>query len=287
VRISAVGGGSHELAANISLLFSEVPLLERPAAAAASGFSAVESWWPFNGAAPSATEVDAFVGAVDDAGVALTGMNLYAGDMPAGERGVLSDPSRNDEFASALAVALDVARRTGCAGFNALYGQRIAGADPAEQDRNATANLATAAQALGEVGGVVLIEPLSRGLNGAYPLLTASDAVDVVHRVRDASSAASIAFLFDTFHLAGNGDDLGAVIARFATDIGHVQLADSPGRGEPGSGAIDFVEVLTGLDSVGYAGTMAAEYVPTTTTVASLSAFAALEGIRLVPDVSR
>ncbi|MFF1877093.1 hydroxypyruvate isomerase family protein [Leifsonia sp. NPDC058230] len=271
MRISSSGGRSYALAANISLLFTEVDLLDRPAAAAAAGFEAVESWWPFNGPAPAASDVDAFVSAVEDAGVALTGMNLYAGDMPSGERGVLSDPSRVDEFATALRVAADVAGRTGCAGFNALYGQRIAGMDPDAQDRTATANLTRAVRVLGDLGGVVLIEPLSRGLNGAYPLESAADALAVVHRVREASGRDAIAFLFDTFHLANNGEDLSEVIRRYVVDIGHVQLADAPGRGEPGSGTIDFEAVLDGLSEAGYTGTVALEYAPTSTTETSLA----------------
>ena len=237
------GGRGYAVAANISLLFTEVPFLHRPAAAAAAGFEAVECWWPFGGPAPEPGAVDEFLAAIREAGVRLAGMNLYAGDMPAGERGILSDPSRGEEFASSLRISADVARRTGCAGFNALYGQRIAGTDSAEQDRVATENLATAVRVLGDAGGVVLVESLSRGLNGAYPLETAADALEVVHRVREASRRETIGFLFDTFHLANNGEDLVGVIRRHAGDIGHVQLADSPGRGEPGSGILGLSEI--------------------------------------------
>jgi hydroxypyruvate isomerase len=276
VRITSSSGRSYTVAANISLLFAEVDLLDRPAAAAAAGFDEVEVWWPFSSPAPSSAEVDAFVSAIERAGVALTGMNLYAGDMPAGQRGVLSDPAQVDDFVRSLRVASEIASRTGCAGFNALYGQRIAGVPPEEQDRTATANLAEAARVLGDRGGVVLIEPLSRGLNGAYPLESAADALAVVQRVREDLGQTAIALLFDTFHLANNGQNLIDVIRRHVSDIGHVQLADAPGRGEPGSGSIDFAAVIDCLADAGYDGSVAFEYAPTSTTARSLATLSAL-----------
>src|SRR5262249_28224706 len=114
-----------KIAANISLLFAEKPYLERPAAAAAAGFSAIETWWPF-GADPSppAVEVERLVAAVDRAGVELVACNLFAGDMPAGERGVVSLPDRRDDLHASLSVIDELGRRTGCRLFNALYGVR-------------------------------------------------------------------------------------------------------------------------------------------------------------------
>src|SRR6195952_2636288 len=101
----------HDLpyAVNCSLLFTERPLLERPAAAAAAGFGAVEFWWPFPDAKPSDGQVDAFVTAVSDAGVQLTGLNFYGGDLPGGDRGVVSWPGRQQEFRDSVAVAVGIA----------------------------------------------------------------------------------------------------------------------------------------------------------------------------------
>lgn len=247
-------------AVNCSILFSELPLLERPLAARAAGFGAVEFWWPFDRAVPSETEIDGFCQAIEDAGVRLIGLNFFAGDMPGGERGVLSDPARATEFRDSVAVLVRIAERTGVRNFNALYGQRVEGVAVSEQDRVATQNLVYAAHAVGEFGGTVLIESLARGLNGSYPLETAADAMAVVARVRGEGTG-NVRFLFDTFHLGSNGEDLGKVIETHAADIGHVQIADVPGRGRPGTGGIDFEAVFEALGRHGYAGWIALEYI--------------------------
>lgn len=260
-----------ELAANVSLLFDELPLLDRFGAAAAAGFDSTESWWPFGASpAPTDAEVDALLAAIDASGVPLSGMNLYAGDMPAGERGIQSHPGRTAEAAESLTVMERIARRTGLRACNALYGQRLEGVDPAEQDAVAVENLAAAARRLGELGVTILIEPLARGLNGRYPLETAADGVRVVERVREATGLDNIALLFDTFHLASNGEDLRGVIADHHELIAHVQIADSPGRGEPGTGDVDVPGVVEALWGSGYRGVVAAEYKPTRPTIETL-----------------
>jgi hydroxypyruvate isomerase len=132
-------------------------------------------------------------------------------------------------------------------------------------------NLAQATRRLGDLGGTVLVEPLGRGLNGAYPLETAADAVAVIEEVRATTGSPAIGLLFDTFHLATSGDDLLRAAAGHAELIAHVQLADSPGRGEPGSGAVDFAGVLDTLKAAGYSGVVAAEYKPTVDTASSLA----------------
>ena len=117
--------GPYELAANVSLLFTEADLLDRFELARSAGFAAAECWWPFATAAPQRAEVDALLSAVDRSGLDLIGMNFFAGDMAGGERGVLSHPDRTSEFLDSLAVIATVADETGCRTFNALYGQRI------------------------------------------------------------------------------------------------------------------------------------------------------------------
>jgi hydroxypyruvate isomerase len=114
---------------------------------------------------------------------------------------------------------------------------------------------------VGELGGRRRVEPLARGLIGAYPLEPAADAAEVLGRVR-AAGAENVRFLFDTFHLATNGEDLEKAAREHAADIGHVQVADAPGRGRPGTGAIDFDRVFAVLDDIGYGGRISLEYVP-------------------------
>ncbi len=264
------------LVANISLLYGELPLLERPAAAAAAGFQAIECWWPFGAIpTPDRAAIDDFVSAVEGSGLPLTGMNLFAGDMPAGERGLASRPDRQQDFDAALAVSIEVAERTGLTGMNALYGHRIEGGNARAQDELAIRNLVSAVLALAPLGVTLFVEPLARGLNGAYPIETAAEAVAVVERVRIESGRDSIALLFDTFHLASNDEDLAAVIRDHHDLIGHVQLADAPGRGEPGSGTIDFPGLLDDLWDVGYRSLVAAEYKPTKPTTGETLAWVA------------
>ena len=140
---------------NLSILFTELPLLERPAAAKAAGFDAVEFWWPWSVAVPSDAEIDAFVSAVTDAGVALVGLNFFAGDMPGGDRGLVSWPARSGEFRDNIDVTVGVGERLGCRAFNALYGNRTDDSTPEEQDALATENLRLAAQAAQRIGEVV------------------------------------------------------------------------------------------------------------------------------------
>ncbi|MQY20272.1 hydroxypyruvate isomerase family protein [Nocardia macrotermitis] len=248
-------------AVNLSILFAELPLLERPAAAAAAGFEAVEFWWPFPTATPPDADVDAFVAAIERAGVRLIGLNLFAGDMPAGDRGLVSWPGREDEFAAGVAAAARIGGRLGCPAFNALYGNRIEGQVPGIQDDVAIGNLGVAARALGEIGGTVLIEPVS-GIP-AYPLQTAQDAVGVIDRVSAAHDVRNLGLLADLYHLTVNDDDLDKAIEGYGDRIAHVQIADAPGRHEPGSGEVDIFGHLGRIAAAGYRGYVAAEYIPT------------------------
>ena len=129
---------------NCSILFTELPLLERPAAAKAAGFDAVEFWWPFAVAEPSDADVDAFVTAIQDAGVSLVGLNFFAGDMPGGDRGLVSWPARSAEFRANIPVVASIGERLGCKAFNALYGNRVDDASAAELDELGAENLALA-----------------------------------------------------------------------------------------------------------------------------------------------
>src|SRR5579863_7981673 len=147
--------------ANCSLLFTEEPLLRRPTAAKAAGFSAVEFWWPFATPVPSDREVDAFIAAVSDAGVTLAGLNFFAGDLAGPDCGVLSIPDRSSQFRDNIDVTAGIGERLGVRGFNALYGNRVDGVDAAAQDELATENITLAAKAVAGIGATVLIEPVS------------------------------------------------------------------------------------------------------------------------------
>lgn len=248
---------------NLSILFTELTLAARPAAAREAGFDAVEFWWPFDVAVPADSEVDAFVRAVTDAGVRLVGLNFFGGDLPGGDRGVLSWPGRETEFADSVDVAIGIADRLGVTTFNALYGNRLEHEDQVSQYDLALRNLALAAEAVGRIGGTVVVEPLSGAPH--YPLTTAADVLTVIDKV----GAPNLALLADLYHLAVNGDDPATVIAEHTDRIGHVQIADVPGRQEPGTGSLDIAGLIEALMAAGYPGYVGLEYRPSGSSLAS------------------
>ena len=244
---------------NCSILLTELPLLRRPQAARDAGFDAIECWWPFPAAVPTDSAVNAFVTAVRDAGVQLVALNTFGGDLASGERGLASVPGREREFRDNLDVAVGVANELRCPALHVLYGNRDGG-DPARQDDLALQHLGMAAAAAADVGALVLVEALSGA--DRYPLRTASDVVRVLERLDRQIPGPGARILFDLFHLSVNGDDPVAVIDQHAAWLGHVQIADVPGRHQPGTGTLDLTGCLQALRSAEYAGWIGLEYVP-------------------------
>jgi hydroxypyruvate isomerase len=252
-------------AANCSLLFAEVPLLQRPAAARAAGFTAIEFWWPWpDQPVPRDHDLDDFITAVRDAGVHLVGLNFFAGDLAGPDSGVLSVPARSGEFRDNIDVTVGLGAELDVRMHNAPYGNRVADATPEQQDELALENLTLAADAAAVNDATVLLEPVSGPK--PYPLRTAADAVAVLDRL----AVDNVGLCCDLFHLANNGDDIDAALAAYAPRIAHVQIADHPGRGEPGSGALDLDRYLDVIAASGYDGYVGCEYQPTSTTADSL-----------------
>jgi hydroxypyruvate isomerase len=242
---------------NCSILYGSLPVREALSRATAAGFIDVEFWWPFTTAAPDDDEVTAFLQAIADSGVRLKGMNLFAGNTAGGDRGVLSWPGREAELRSSVAIARHVADATGCAIFNALYGRRQPTVTPAEQDDLALVNLAEAAIALSRSGGTVVLEAIS-GVPD-YPLRTADDVVQVLDVGADILPA-NVGLLLDVYHLSVNRDDVEGAIAAHAARISHVQLADAPGRGLPGTGTLPITAWFDQLTTTGYTAGVALEF---------------------------
>jgi len=236
--------------ANLSMLFTELPLLERPAAARAAGFDAVEIWWPFADAVPETREIEAFEAAIGDAGVRLVGLNFFAGDMPAGDRGLASWQGRETEFRANVEVTVAIAARLGCRTLNALHGNF-------ETTAQTVSNYRFAADVAAEIGAQIVVEPLSGAPK--YPIKTAHQAFELIDEI----DRGNVKLLADLYHLATNGDDLDT-LADHVDRIGHVQIADAPGRGEPGTGELDLFGHLAKLRANGYTGFVGAEYKPVT-----------------------
>jgi len=244
---------------NCSILFAELPLERRATAAKAAGFGGVEFWWPWEGMVPSDAEADAFAGSIKDAGVELISLNFQAGDMAAGERGIVSHPGRVREFRENVAAVVEIALRTGCTRLNAAYGLRVPGVPVEEQDAVAVENLRFAAEAAGKAGASVMVEAINSVDIPGFPVDTAGKALAVI----DKTGAGNAGFLADLYHLAKMGEDVADVLDRHRDAILHVQVADPPGRGAPGTGRLDFEPLFRQLAGQGYAGWVGLEYRPT------------------------
>ncbi|MFF1477261.1 TIM barrel protein [Streptomyces sp. NPDC058301] len=255
-------GSDQRFDVNLSILFTELPLLERPAAAAAAGFTAVELWWPWiETPTPAQAELDALKNALDEAGTQLVGLNFYAGALPGPERGALSVPGEeSDRFRANIEVAADFAASVGCKALNALYGNRVEGADPQVQDTLALENLVLAARAADRIGAILLVEALNKPESPLYPLVSAPSAIEVVDKVNAATGLGNAKFLLDIYHLSMNGEDVSQVIEAYADKTGHVQIADNPGRGAPGTGSLPLEALLDQLAKAGYDGWIGLEY---------------------------
>jgi hydroxypyruvate isomerase len=237
---------------NLSILFTELPMLERPAAAAGAGFDAVEMWWPFDGPVPADSELVALAAAIDDAGVRLVGLNFDAGHMPSGDRGLLSAKATSQRFRDNIDVAVGFAGRMGCRVLNALYGNT---SDDTDHDL-ALENLALAVTAARRIDATVVVEAINSHENPRYPITSSKAALEVVDQVP------GTAFLADLYHLHRMGEDISALITSSADRFGPVQIADSPGRGQPGTGEIDWAEVFGLLEASPYNGPIGLGYKP-------------------------
>ena len=243
--------------ANVSILFKEVPLLERFGRAAAAGFLAVEFWWPGHEAELAAVE-----SAVQDAGLDVALFNFDAGDMAAGDRGLVSDPERQHLFGDNVPVALDLARSLECTRMNVLVGHEIPGLDREEQLALARENVRFAAEKAETAGITVMVEAVNTFENGPYLLYTTEQAVEFAERV----GRENLRIQHDFYHMQRMEGNLVANLREYFDHIGHVQIADSPGRGEPGTGEIHYPYVLGELEKLGYEDYVGLEYNPTTET---------------------
>lgn len=255
--------GQSEYAANLSMLFSELPVNERAAAAASQGFRLVESWWPFATAAATPREIDSFGDSLDRAGVRLVLLNLAAGGSSAVDRGILTDQTAEAEFEANLESACMLLKRTGCRTVHALYGNRLDPAAAAAEDAVALARIVRVADRVAELGAVVVVETLNAVTSPNYPLVDIEHTASVVTEAAKLSAHGNVALLLDTYHLTVMGTDPALAVRRFGPLIGHVQFADAPGRGRPGTGTIDFDAVLGALRDTDFSGYIGLEYDPT------------------------
>jgi hydroxypyruvate isomerase len=249
------------LAANLSWLFTELPLLERFAAAAARGFRAVEVLFPYELPAESVrAQLDAH-------GLELVLVNAPPGDWAAGERGLAALPGREADFDTALSAALAYARVCGTRRVHAMAGNVPPGAERAAFAETYVANLRRAARSAATEGVTVLIEPLNAIDNPGYFLRTTAEALAIIDRVGEPN----LALQLDLYHTQISEGDLERRIRALAGRYAHVQIAGNPHRNEPDTGEVRYDYLLPVLDEVGYAGWVGCEYRPRAGTSAGLA----------------
>lgn len=241
-----------KIAANLSLLFTELPLRDRVVAAAAAGFDGVEIQFPYELPAIRLKE------ALEAAGMPLVLINLPAGDLMSGGAGLAAVPARRGEFDAALQEALTYAAMVRPICVNVLPGRLAEGLSREQALATLTANLRRAAEAFELLGIRVLVEAINP-LDMPGFLINTAEQLDALLRTVDHPNCLA---QYDLYHMARQGLDLLAGIQRLAGRIGHVQFADCPGRGEPGSGQLAFAPLLAALRDSGYRGWLGAEYRP-------------------------
>jgi hydroxypyruvate isomerase len=241
------------LAANLSLLFPELPFLERFGAAARAGFRWVEYQFPYaSGSAAAVAQ------AAREAGVEVVLHNLPAGDAAKGDRGIACLPGRVGEFREGVELAIEYARAAGCPRLNALAGVAPDGVPRAKLVDTLVENLRWAADRLARAGLTLLTEPVNPRTIPGFLVNTSREGIAVI----EAAGASNLMLQYDIFHMQIAEGDLAKTIERLLARIGHMQLADVPDRHEPGTGEINYPWLLAHIDRIGYAGWIGCEYVP-------------------------
>lgn len=247
-------------AANLSMMYTEVPFLNRFVAAAQDGFEAVEYLFPY--------EFDAHAIAQRLAANGLTQalFNLPPGDWAAGERGMACIPGREAEFAASVEHALPYAQATGCKRLHAMVGLRPAGVDDAAMRQTCAANLKTAAQRLAPQGITLLIEPINTRDMPDFYLNWQQQAHDLLTEVAEPNLKVQM----DFYHCQIMEGDLTRRLEQHFSGVGHIQIAGVPERHEPDGGEVNFPHLFERLDQLGYTGFIGCEYRPKAGTSAGL-----------------
>jgi hydroxypyruvate isomerase len=250
-----------KFAANLSFLFTEVPFAERFPGAAKAGFAGVEYLFPYDWPAGKVA------GWLVDAGVEQVLFNLPPGDWAAGERGLACLPGRQGEFAESVELALDYAVALDCRRLHCMAGLCPEGVAERELQATYVANLRHAADRLGSIGATVTIEPINSRIDMPGYWL---DDIGKALRLLDAIGRDNVRLQLDLYHAQIIQGDLARTLQASIDRVAHIQIADNPGRHEPGTGEIHYPYLFELLDRLGYTGWVGCEYKPLTTTEAGL-----------------
>lgn len=248
-------------AANLTMLFNEMPFMDRFAAAAKAGFTGVEYLFPYD------FDADVLAAQLKTHGLTQVLHNLPAGDWAKGERGIAIFADRTDEFRTGVDKAIRYATTLGCGQVNCLAGLAPAGADRAALEATFVANLAYAASKLKGAGIKLLIEAINTSDMPGFFLNTTQQARDIIAK----TGSDNIFVQYDIYHMQIMEGDLARTMERNLPAIAHIQLADNPGRHEPGTGEINYPFLFGHLDRIGYPGWIGCEYKPKAGTTEGLS----------------
>ena len=238
--------------ANLSMLFTEVPFLDRFKAAAEAGFRGVEYLFPY------AFEKDDIAERLDKHGLQQVLFNLPAGNWEAGERGIACDPDRVAEFQDGVGKAIDYAKALGCTQVNCLAGIAPPNLEPRDALKTLAENLKFAASKLDGAGITLLVEPVNTYDIPGFFLSRSSQAIALL----DLVGSPNVKLQYDIYHMQRMEGELANTIERLLPRIAHLQLADNPGRNEPGTGEINYPFLLSFIDRLGYEGWIGCEYKP-------------------------
>jgi hydroxypyruvate isomerase len=256
-------------AANLSFLFTERPFLERFGAARAAGFGGVEFHFPY------AFDRAALAEVVLTSGMEVVLFNLPAGDWAAGDRGIACHPRRIAEFQDGVGLALEYARLLGCPRLNCLAGIAPPEVRVERAHETLVENLRFAAAVTQRAGIELLIEPLNTRDTPDFFVATPREGFALIEAVGDTN----LRLQYDVYHAQIMEGDLAHTLATHLPRIGHIQIADNPGRHEPGTGEINFPFLFRHLDAIGYSGWVGCEYAPRGSTEASLGWWNILKGV--------
>lgn len=248
-----------QFAANLTMLFTEYPLLERIDRAARAGFKAVEFLFPYD------EDVPAIKAALERNGLQQVLFNLPAGDFAAGERGLANDPGRVEEFREGVGRALEIAVTLGCPKLNCLVGMTLDDVPLETQWATVVENLRYAAREAQQMNVLQIFEPLNTIDTPGFLLSTTAQALIV----QDEVGHENLKIQYDVYHAQRMEGNLTATLEQFLPRIGHIQIADSPARNQPGTGEINYPFVLSQIDKIGYDGWVSLEYKPSDTTESS------------------
>lgn len=247
-------------AANLSMLFNEVDFLDRFTAAREAGFTGVEYLFPYD------FNKQDLIDALQSNNLTQVLHNLPAGDWNAGERGIAIMADRVDEFRQGVDQAIEYATALGCRQVNCLAGIAPEDADPAVLKSTFVNNLSYCAERLGEKGIRLLIEPINTIDIPGFYLSNTAQALDILQAV----GSDNLSIQYDIYHMQVMEGNLARTIENNLSSIKHLQLADNPGRHEPGTGEINYPFIFSFLDSIGYEGWIGCEYIPAAGTSAGL-----------------